>query len=640
MRIAPDIFSDSVPVSEIFMSRAKTKSPLAKRLRTPAGDEEAFRGLFCLASLKKTWSTLRKELRQVPLRDAVDWIDWVHTVDGTLPFLVEDILQGQYQPSTPTRYELAKNKGSFRYMTMPNVRDALVFRHISDEILKRSIRHKVKGAYYSRRHSATPIGPRFELHESGYSHFLDIWLRYQEYRTRTLLNSPYEILIVTDITNYFDSIQHELLMEYLAPLGLPRKAIALLGRLLEVLKPMSGHSPNPRVGLPVDELDCSRQIAHVFLFEHDRRVVEKVGEDHYVRWMDDQNIGAKSMTEAREVVNRLAHSLLAQRLTLNSGKTLFLTTEEVVGEFHLDTNQALTKWAKRWKKAAKPKLRSKLRLKLKSIWDGALNKEKGHWDKILKRFYGYVVQTGDSWLDELSLDHLIKYPDLHDRIFESFAKRGQVQSLTNLFRDYIDKGECLFEATEASFFNALLLANATSKREKLCLDLARDFIGQKIGKTSGRPLGIASAVLCYYWFGGDVKHLPSLLKTARWGAVPEAVVRSIVVVTAARTPAGFTELLPNFVGYPGDDVGRLVHFIEGAYKGRMGRIVKFAHPKERWPLSGKHYDARAWLCLEILAHSPDSKIRLWLKHEFKNFAKLVTTRQERRVASRIRRLLR
>src|SRR5215510_3034847 len=152
------------------MSRAKAKAPLPKHLLTPASDEEAFHTLFSLANLEKTWTTLRKELRQVPLRDAIDWIDWVHTVDGTLPILVEDILKGQYQPSTPTRYELAKSMGSFRYMTMPNVRDALIFRHISDEILKRSIRHKVKGAYYSRRHSATPVGPRFELRESGYSH--------------------------------------------------------------------------------------------------------------------------------------------------------------------------------------------------------------------------------------------------------------------------------------------------------------------------------------------------------------------------------------------------------------------------------------------------------------------------------------
>jgi hypothetical protein len=447
------------------------------------------------------------------------------------------------------------------------------------------------------------------------------------------------VLVVTDITNYFDSIQHDLLMEYLAPLGLPRKAIALLGRLLEVLKPTSGHSPNPRVGLPVDELDCSRQIAHVFLFEHDRRVIEKVGEDHYVRWMDDQNIGARSLSEGRRIVNHLAHSLLEQRLTLNAGKTLFLTTEQVINEFHLDTNKALTKWATKWKRTTKPKRRSILKLQLKSIYDEAPNKEKGHWDKILKRFYGYVIQTNDRWLDDQSLEHLILYPDLCDRIFESFAKRGRIKSLLVLFRDYVDEGECLFEATESTFFNALLLANATPRREKLCLGLATEFISRKMGRTSGRPLGIASAILCYYWFGGDISALPSLLKTSRWTAVPEAVVRSILAVSGARNLKSYRNLLPNFVGYPGDDVGRLVQFINGILIGKLSDLVRFAHPKDRWPLTGKHYDARAWLCLELLAHSPNSKIRSWLRSEFKHFEKLVVTRQEQRVRSRVKKLL-
>ena len=55
----------------------------------------------------------------------------------------------------------------------------------------------------------------------------EIWLRYNEYRSRTFLTEPYSCLVVADITNYFDSIQHDLLIEYLAPLGLPRKAMGV-----------------------------------------------------------------------------------------------------------------------------------------------------------------------------------------------------------------------------------------------------------------------------------------------------------------------------------------------------------------------------------------------------------------------------
>src|SRR2546422_9368142 len=113
--------------------------------------------------------------------------------------------------------------------------------------------------------------------------------------------------------------------------------------------------------------------------------------------MDDQNIGVKSMSEARAVVNLLTHSLVEQRLTLNAGKTEFLTPDEVLKVFHLDTNHALTSWWKRWKKATKANTKQKLRRELKRIWDDAENKDTGHWDKVLKRFYSCVAVTGDSW---------------------------------------------------------------------------------------------------------------------------------------------------------------------------------------------------------------------------------------------------
>lgn len=299
------------------------------KITTVVEIDDAFNQLFSLSTLKHTWRRLHKELRELRIRDCVDWIDWSENLEINLCSLRDEILNGSYQPLPPARYELAKSKGSFRVMTMPNIRDALVYRHIADESLRRALPYKVKGAFFSRRHSATPVGKTFMIDNDSYEKFFPIWLRYHEYQTRTLLNEPYEILVTTDITNYFDSIPHELLLEYLAPLGLPRKAIALLGRLLEILKPTAGHSPNPRVGIPVDELDCSRQLAHIFLFEHDHRIIKEIGEDHYVRFMDDQNIGVKDGTEVRFVVNLLTRSLAMQRLTLNAGKTRFLTPEQV-----------------------------------------------------------------------------------------------------------------------------------------------------------------------------------------------------------------------------------------------------------------------------------------------------------------------
>jgi hypothetical protein len=98
------------------------------------------------------------------------------------------------------------------------------------------------------------------------------------------------------------------------------------------------------VGIPVDELDCSRQLTHIFLVEHDRRIAQEFDEEDYVRWMDDQNIGVRNKAEGRRAVNVMTRSLAQHWLALNSGKTCFLTPQEVAVHFHLDANEALDQW--------------------------------------------------------------------------------------------------------------------------------------------------------------------------------------------------------------------------------------------------------------------------------------------------------
>jgi len=593
-----------------------------------------------LVKLRKTWGQIRKELKDVDLRDPIDWLDWACLVDQTLPSIREEVLSGSYQPRPPTRYELGKGRGSFRYMTIPNLRDSLLYRHISNAALEQATPLAIKGAYFSRRHAANPVGKAVEPILDPYDGFFQVWLRYNEYRTRTLLSAPYEVLVVTDISNYFDSVEHDLLLEYLAPLGLPRKAVALLGKLLEMLKPTAGHSPNPRVGLPVDELDCSRQLAHIFLFEHDQNVLRSLGpgaEGQYVRWMDDQNVGALSLTDARKVVNHLTRSLQKQRLTLNAGKTKFLAPAQVVIEFHLDANEALSDWYEKWKKKGFAP-NATARTELRSIWRQAKQfRGVGHWDKVLKRFYAYAVSCGTNLFDREALDSLVEYPGIAPRVFSSFAMRGRVVEMVELFAEYVGQGESLFEATEAQFFEALLVGDPSRSGETKALDLIERFLDGSLGTCSGGELGKSSAILAYYWLGGNVSELAVLVSGGDWSRVSAQVARSFLAALAATAPSRFQAHAIQFVGHPSDDVGRIVEFANAIITGTFAKPpFPYAHLKLRWPLTGKRYDARAWLQLELLSRSTDNSVGAWLKAEVDRFAKYARTRQERRVLGRIR----
>jgi hypothetical protein len=602
-------------------------------------DDERFAVLVSPARLRATWKLVRREARQHRVRDVIDFLDWARSIDETLSELSRSLLVGDYAPAPPARYELAKAKGSFRIITVPALRDALVYRLICDEALAIALPQKVQGAFFSRRYSRTPIGKTFNLADDPYLHFLDIWKRYHQYRTKTLLNAPYDVLVVADISNFFESISHEMLMEYLSPLGLPRKGVGLLGRLLEALKPPTGHSPNPRIGIPVDEFECSRELAHVLLFEHDRRIVRTVGEENYVRWMDDQNVGVPSLAEARRTVNLLTRSLSLQRLTLNTGKTRFLHPNEVIDYFHLDANEAIDAFDRAHLKTAQidyPRARRSFQHLWTSI-SGAPSARHGHWDKVLKRLYGVAAKIASKVLDtEMQMD-LVDYPDLDERIFVALARRNRPLQLLALFKTYCRDWGSLYEATEASVFDAALLTDMTPKAEKKWLKFALSFINGLVDGQCAGAYGKAAALQCLYWFGCPGIQLGRIFLRSRPQHLPAPVARTWLAITTTRSPRLLPQLQAALVGHPSDDVARLSQFLSALVAGNVHSFGEFnAGKRPRWPAPGHYYDARSWLQLELMAIGGSVRLRSEARRTVAAFAPFAQTRQERRILQRIR----
>lgn len=603
---------------------------------------ETFEELFAPTRLRHTAAAIRKEVRLLRARDVVDWTDWFVALEPSLASLSKEIISGEYTPSAPTRYELAKSHGAFRIITAFNIRDAIVYRHLCDEALERATPYKVPGAYFSRRHSKTPVGETFQVEGDEYHTFFEIWLKFNQYRSRTLLNNVYQVLVVTDITNYFDSIQHDLLIEYLSPFKLPRKAMGLLGRLLEAFKPAAGHSPNPRVGLAVDELDCSRELAHLFLFEHDKRITDEVGSANYVRWLDDQNIGVPSIRHARKLVNTLTRSLSSQRLTLNAGKTKFLSPVEVVQHFQLHANEQLDEWEQRFRRlAANDPLEA--RNELSDCWNRISAGDHvgvGYWGKVLKRAYAEATKVDSDVFEGHAMQDLVDHPDqLDERIFQYFAKRNRGEQLLDLFIEYCGSGENLFEATEAAFFESLLLLDPVPVFAARLRRFASDFASISVSGQSGKPLARSSAILVMYWFGASVDDLLDLFDSDSARRLPKEVARSWIATIAALRPRSLKSAQARLVGHQSDDVARLSSFLSGLASGSVTRLGNYKTQKLRWPLTGKYYDARSWLLLHIASSTPAPSLQAQLRQDLVMFRRLARTIPEKRTMSRIARRL-
>ncbi len=256
-------------------------------------------------TLWNAWKQVRQELRHSRLRDVVDHLEFDIDPEVWIRRLIGQLAKGSYEPRMPERFSVAKGNGFSRRMTLPAVPDLVLYRAVAHHCYNKAGRRERRHVYFERR-DLSRVQQRVQreakdLVSHPYTGFrrrrFYAWLKYDQYRRYLLFKKAFPFVVVSDVTNFFDSIQHQRVNDAMAGLA-SAKMLGLLTFLLERLSIREAYSGSPQVGLPVEEFDCSRAIAHMVLFPHDERMVESVGESAYVRWMDDQNVGAVSRAGA------------------------------------------------------------------------------------------------------------------------------------------------------------------------------------------------------------------------------------------------------------------------------------------------------------------------------------------------------
>ena len=451
-----------------------------------------------------------------------------------------------------------------------------------------------------------------------------------------MLSRPYNYLVVSDISNYFDSIHHELLMEHLAPLGIARPVIATLGRLLESLKPPAGFSPNPRVGIPVDEYDCSRQLAHLFLFEFDYAVCTEVGEDNYVRWMDDHNFGVSTLAEAHAAVNMAGRALAKQRLTVNSGKTIILRPSEVVRHFALDINQEISRFEEKWGGLFVDwKEQARADFEIHAVRWRQRASETGVQDKIFKRMYGIAGKVGSQCLDRFAYIDLLRTPSLAGRVFSSLASRNQHALLLKVFQRYVRDGHSLYDSIEATFFDSLLRLDVDGTDRESLKEFCVQFSMGSVEGQSGGSFGIASSLLAAYWFGADSQNILELYTDEELSSLPAPAIRSWFTILRAASLVEYDFAVQKSAPVQSADVARLMRYFQGLQNRSVKNTYLDVSPTSAWPSRGKYVDPRKWLLMEVFANSRPRYIKRKAKVCLGKASYYARTVQEKAIAARI-----
>ena len=373
-------------------------------------------------ALWEAWKEVRRQLPKSSRRDVTDYVEFDVDPDEWIDRLLEQVNGGQYEPRQPYRFSLAKKLGFRRTITFPHVPDLVLYRALTELIYRRA-KPTEKGNVYFARNTRSKLRRSAEASDSSEPSYEFMsgsafakWKEYDEYRKRLLVDKVFPYFVLTDIANYFDSILYARTLDAIQGIEIGRNLVGLLFFLLERLSPRDPYNESPRIGLPVDEFDCSRTLAHIVLFPHDRRMIQAAGEEAYVRWMDDQLLGVPSYAAGLRSLAGCGRSLARLHLTPNTSKTQILSLRGLAYHFHLELNSELNEIDDMLRRD--PEALDEAGDRLEELWCSCGEQEayKGEWTKILKRVYRLAGISGRDFLLDRAVEDLLREPTLALRI--------------------------------------------------------------------------------------------------------------------------------------------------------------------------------------------------------------------------------
>jgi hypothetical protein len=576
-------------------------------------------------SLWLAWKEIRAELRNATVRDVIDFLDYDIEPDVWIARLLRQISSGTFEPSPPLRFPLAKSPSFKRILTFPGIPDLVVYRALADYIHRRAKKYQQAHVYYRRAdfHKATAAAQQAAEQEmqqlatdyrfTSARSFLD-WLNYAQYRKHLIIKKVFPFIVISDITNFFNSVLHSEVSNAFRNFPIPSRLIGLLFFLLERLAIRADYSDSPGIGLPVDEFECSRTIANLVLFSHDRRIVRIVGKDAYVRWMDDHVIGVNSRADGLRLLGALEESLSNLYLTPNAKKSVALSLPEAKLYFHLDTNAALDLLEGKIVKKSLRRLTSVR--ELSRIWRMAQRHErKGQWGQIQKRVYRLAGLTRARFLRSRAEMDLLENPPLAERISDYMRCSGSATEYLNFVRAILVHGEQIHDDVALVFVESLLRLEAKGAH---AITLARTAEKLLNGvRTRRRPTLFAAPASLLVLRFGDRRHLPVLrccFQPAGKG-VPSQVIRATAIVYASYGREEFQRVRRTAAELLTNPLATLVRLLL--------RISKFSDVPERYKarlrlrydaVRGRKYlDMRVLLAARLLTLNRRKSVRTWLK---------------------------
>ncbi|MCS4162946.1 RNA-directed DNA polymerase [Sphingobacterium sp. BIGb0116] len=429
--------------------------------------KKSLKRIFETQNITRVWrDTVRGQLRNLDFQDYFDNYDLNFNIDNRSKVLQNEILKGNYKTSNPLIYKLEKKLGICRHVVIPNAIDALVLQVLIEDIAEEILnKQPSKNSFYSRDKHAkpNPLGI-FDSND-----FKALWKRMQKEIYK--FQEQRELIVVTDLSNYYDTIHVKELKKVLSSYcRIDEVLLDLLFKIIEDISWRPDYLPYSFRGLPTTNIEGVRLLAHSFMFEIDDILKIKSGES-FTRWMDDITFAVDDKKEAVKIINSISDLLKSRGLALNISKTKIFSKDQASQEFLIDENKYIDNCEKIISIGSKVSIEdivSKFREHLTK------NTDKKYFDKVTKRYLTLISKVNSEWGYEFLEVLYLEYPQLRSHILLFLGNNGynkmgadvitKIISKIEVFDDislhHITKLICQWEiknvADDTSFINGIL----------------------------------------------------------------------------------------------------------------------------------------------------------------------------------------
>jgi len=255
-------------------------------------------------NLARAWQRVESN-KGAPGIDGVTIEDWPAHARAHWPAQREQIKIGQYRPQPVRRVEIPKPDGGKRLLGIPTVTDRVVQQAIAQVL--------------------TPIfDPDFSDSSFGFRPGRNAHQAIRQ--VQVFVKAGWRVAVDIDLAKFFDTVNHDVLMNMLGKRIADKRLLGLIGRYLRAGVLVGGHHEPSDVGTPQGG-PLSPLLANILLDQLDRELTRRG--HRFARYADDMLILVKSQRAGQRVMGSITRYLeRSLKLTVNLVKSKVAPVDE------------------------------------------------------------------------------------------------------------------------------------------------------------------------------------------------------------------------------------------------------------------------------------------------------------------------